>query len=663
MNFFEHQDRARRNTSLLVFYFIVAVLGIVCLVSLTTYIALAQAGFGQPSLFQWITSQPFFWSAGLTLFVILSGSLFKLWQLRDGGEALAEMLGASEILPDTESPDQRRLRNVVEEMSLASGIPAPRTYVLSHEQGINAFVAGYRPSEAVVMVTQGTLAELNRDELQGVIAHEFSHIFNADMRINMRLMAVLAGILTIGKVGEFLLHSNRRRGFSSRRSSGSKEGSALIILGLALMAIGYIGLFCGRLIKAAISRQRELLADASAVQFTRNPSGLAGALINIRNGQGSLLDTVHAEDMSHMCFSTTVPLKLNSLLATHPPLDERLAALGPDWVTRANVRARQSHTQSGQQASPETNATADPRVAGFSDANGAAPPSTSPSSASSSSSATAAIPSAANRVGVINAAQLGYGQRLLESIPTTIKATLHSPNGARQVVFALAILASQSERPELLKLLSLNDHDGEQLLALADSIDALGSRLRLPLLDLSITSLKQLSRDERDTLCSQLDQLVQHDGKINPFEFLLLVLVLEHLNKKSGRARPVRFRRYAQVARDIQLLLSLIIYSGGARDDEAATLFNRARGALLPSGRTLLPASHCTLNGLHKALLNLRDLTPLLKGPLVDTLADIIVADRKIQVAEIELLRAVCSLMDCPVPPVEVRHEQHRHTA
>lgn len=657
MNFFEHQDRARRNTSLLVFYFVIAVLGIICLVNLAAYIALAQAGFGQPTFPQWITSQPFFWSVGLTLFVIVSGSLLKLWQLRDGGEALADMLGASEILPDTESPDQRRLRNVVEEMSLASGIPAPRTYVLSHEQGINAFVAGYRPSEAVVMVTQGTLAELNREELQGVIAHEFSHIFNADMRINMRLMAVLAGILSIGKVGEFLLHSNRRRGFSARRSSNSKNGSALIIAGLALMAIGYIGLFFGRLIKAAISRQRELLADASAVQFTRNPSGLAGALISIRNGQGSLLDTVHAEDMSHMCFSTTVPLKLNSLLATHPPLDERLAALGPDWVTRANVRARQSNTQPNTQPSAPTSTTAaDPRVAGFSGAEGSASNGVDASANAPASHAghSAATPSAANRVGVIDAAQLGYGQRLLESIPATIKATLHSPSGARQVVFALAILASQSDRHELLKLLSLNPQDGEQLLALADSIDALGSRLRLPLLDLSITSLKQFSRDERDALCTKLNQLVQHDDKINPFEFLLLVLVLEHLNKKSGRARPVRFRRYSQVAGDIQLLLSIIVFSGGARDDDAVALFSRARGSLLPPGRTLLPASRCTLNALHKALRNLRDLTPLLKGPLVDTLADIIVADSKIQVAEIELLRAVCSVMDCPVPPVEL---------
>lgn len=652
MNFFEHQDRARRNTSLLVFYFLVAVLGIVCLVSLTTYIALAQAGFGRPSLYQWVTSQPFFLSAGLTLLVIVSGSLLKLWQLRDGGEALAEMLGATEILPDTEAPDQRRLRNVVEEMSLASGIPAPRTYVLSHEQSINAFVAGYRPSEAVVMVTQGTLAELNREELQGVIAHEFSHIFNADMRINMRLMAVLAGILSIGKIGEFLLHSNRRRGFSSRRSNHSKDGNALIVAGFALMAIGYIGLFFGRLIKAAISRQRELLADASAVQFTRNPSGLAGALISIRNGKGGLLDTVHAEDMSHMCFSVTVPLKLNGLLATHPPLDERLAALGPDWIARANARARQTDSNHRTTSS-------DPRVTGFNAEAGIADGGSNPAHGNTEAGTTppaprSTTPSPANRIGVINAAQLGYGQRLLESIPATIKATLHSPPGARQVVFALAILASQSDRRELLELLSLKPQEGKQLLLLADSIKDLGSRLRLPLLDLSMASLKQLSRDERDTLCVTLNQLVQHDGKINAFEFLLLVLVLEHLDKKSGRARPVRFRRYSQVAADIQMLLSLIVYSGGARDDEAVILFNRARGSLLPQGRTLLTASRCTLNGLHKALRNLRDLTPLLKGPLVDTLADTVVADRKIQVEEIELLRAVCSMMDCPVPPLEI---------
>lgn len=234
-----------------------------------------------------------------TLLVMVCGCLFKTWKLRRGGKGLAAMLGARPIDPDTRHSDEKKLINVVEEMSIASGIPAPQLYVLDKEEAINAFVAGFRPSETVLVVTHGTLKKLDRDELQGVIAHEFSHIFNADMRLNLRLIAVLAGILALGKIGEFMLRG------SSRRSSSNRKGNSLVLVGLALVVVGYLGLFFGRLIKAAISRQRELLADASAVQFTRNPAGLAGALIKIRNGNGSHLDSVHAEDMSHMCFGET----------------------------------------------------------------------------------------------------------------------------------------------------------------------------------------------------------------------------------------------------------------------------------------------------------------------------------------------------------------------
>ncbi len=280
-----------------------------------------------------------------TLLVMVCGCLFKIWKLRRGGKGLAAMLGARPIDPDTRHSDEKKLINVVEEMSIASGIPAPQLYVLDKEEAINAFVAGFRPSETVLVVTHGTLKKLDRDELQGVIAHEFSHIFNADMRLNLRLIAVLAGILALGKIGEFMLRG------SSRRSSSNRKGNSLVLVALALVVVGYLGLFFGRLIKAAISRQRELLADASAVQFTRNPAGLAGALIKIRNGNGSHLDSVHAEDMSHMCFGETLGFRFRNLLATHPPLDERLGALGSDWVARARTGlVCPDHQQLGQRS-------------------------------------------------------------------------------------------------------------------------------------------------------------------------------------------------------------------------------------------------------------------------------------------------------------------------
>lgn len=636
MNFFEHQDRARRNTSLLVLYFVLAILAISSIVSLAIFIALAWGSNGQYTLYQWLTSQAFWWCFGLTLIVIIAGSLHKFWQLRDGGEALAHMLGAREIPPDAALTDEHLLRNVVEEMALASGIPAPRTYLLANEKAVNAFVAGYRPSEAVVIVTQGTLDTLSRDELQGVMAHEFSHIFNADMRINMRLISILAGIVAIGKIGEFLLHGMRYR---RRPSSNRDNQGGIVILGIALMVVGYVGLFFGRLIKAAISRQRELLADASAVQFTRNPAGLAGALIKIRNGSGSHLNTVHAEDMSHMCFGDTVPFHLKSLLATHPPIDERLTAIGGEWLARARVRSKQSSaTESASQGSTVDNA----QLSGF------AP--TQPHAAHINTQAPAATLS--SQIGAAGLPQLGYAQSLYDAIPDDLKYTLRQPYGARLLIWALAIVSSNNDAESLLAHLTLNTAERQQLLDLIETLNQLGTRLRLPLFDLAVPTLKQLTPLERELLQQQLDTLVRADGKISLFEFVLTRLVQNHLAENAGRVLRVRFKRYDQVAADLQILLSLLVHASGEKDDAAAQLFKRSCTSLISNGRTLLPLDRCSMDALDRALENLRDLTPLLKGPLVDTLADMVLDDGKIQVSELELIRAVCSLIDCPIPPL-----------
>lgn len=638
MNFFEHQDRARRNTSILVLYFALAVLAIVASVGLAIYLFLYWSTAGSLALRDWLSSPGFYWSAGLTLAVIAVGSLHKLWQLRDGGEALAAMLRAREIPPDATFTDERKLRNVVEEMALASGIPAPRTYLLPQEKAINAFVAGYRPSEAIVVVTQGALDQLDRDALQGVIAHEFSHIFNGDMRLNMRLMAILAGILALGKIGEFMLHSTRYRHSFGR--SNNKNQSGLVLLGLALMVIGYIGLFFGRLIKAAISRQRELLADASAVQFTRNPAGLASALITIRNGNGSHLGTVHAEDMSHMCFGDTVPFHLRSLLATHPPLDERLAAIGPQWLTRARVRARQA----GPTDQPQTGSA----PAASSAFVGSSAPAPDAANLRASSTATLRLSASAGTE------QLGYAHTLYDAIPDDLKSFLRQPAGARTLVQILAILSSHSDRDSLVAMLSPGTVERQSLLARLEQVAALGTRLRLPLLDLAMPALKQFSASERDDVCRELDALIDADGKVSLFEFTLARLVHEHLRADAGKPLKVRFRRYDQLSDEIRLVLSLLVHASGARDADAEALFERTRSTLLDNSTSLLPLAQCSLTSLDTALQNLRDLTPLLKGPLVDTLADAILADNKVQVAELELLRAVCSLIDCPVPPLPV---------
>ena len=258
MNFFEQQAAARRTSTRLVLLMALAIAGIVLAVDGVVWVATQS-----PKLVLFATLS--------SVAVIAIGSLYRIASLGGGGEPVAQQLGGTLVPENTTEPGLRRLRNVVEEIAIASGVPVPKLYVLEHEAGINAFAAGYSTSDAVVAVTRGALDRLNRDELQGVIAHEFSHILNGDMRLNIRLVGVLFGILMIGLIGRKILEHGR---FGGR----GKGIGAILVAALVAMLIGYIGLFFGRMIKAGVSRSREKLADASAVQFTRQTQGLSGAL-------------------------------------------------------------------------------------------------------------------------------------------------------------------------------------------------------------------------------------------------------------------------------------------------------------------------------------------------------------------------------------------------
>ncbi|MDX1804301.1 MAG: M48 family metallopeptidase [Alcanivorax sp.] len=624
MDFFQHQQRARRKTGLLVTYFLVAVVTIIVSVDLALLLIMHWSGFATPPAQQWPMHPLILWASGLTILVIGGGTALKSWQLRRGGVGLATLLGARRIDMSSQQQDEKRLINVVEEMSIAAGIPTPQLFVLDQEDAINAFVAGFRPSETVLCVTRGTLNTLNRDELQGVIAHEFSHIFNADMRLNLRLIAILAGILAVGKIGQFLLQADR----SPRSSSSNRKGGGLVVAGLALMIIGYVGLFFGRLIKAAISRQRELLADASAVQFTRNPAGLAGALIQIRNGLGSHLHTRHAEDMSHMCFGETLQLRLNGLLATHPPLDERLAALGNEWVARARVRARQA----GEAESAATVSAIPAGAAGF---------------AGTSTAATDDRPS--HHVATVNEHHMGYARSLLTLIPEPLYQQLHQPQGAEQMLYALLMSVSNQAPEQLLANCPLPG-DRQTLLRQCEQVRDLGSRLRLPLMDLALPTLKGLPKAQRLALLERLQKLVAADQRQTLFEWALLTLARQQLGAQAGRNQHSRFHRYGAVAQDLQVWFSVLTWASGARDDAALALFQRSTHGLLPAGRTLLPLAQCPSSKLDRATERLQALSPLLKAPVLDAAADLVMADNKVQVAEIELLRTLASLLECPLP-------------
>lgn len=639
MNFFEHQARAKRRTGLLVLYFSLAVLLTAAAVNAACLLAMNWMVRPTPAS-QWFTSTPAAWIGAATLLVIIGGSALRFWQLRDGGSALAAMLGARRIDRDSRATDERQLINIVEEMAIASGIPVPELFVLDGEQAINALVAGHRPTETCVIVTRGALEQLTRDEMQGVIAHEFSHVFNSDMRLNLRLIATLAGIVAIGKTGEFLLHNAR---FSHYDSRGRRQDAVplLLLVGVALMVIGYIGLFFGRLIKAAISRQRELLADAGAVQFTRNPAGIAQALIRIRNGSGSHLNSRHAEDMSHMCFGETLPLKLRSLLATHPPLDERLAAIGSQWPARARADARKRNA-TGAEASSTHGATTP--LAEADATMGLA------ATAGAVAAAASPRPRASQVVGTVTPEHLGYARTIHASIPEALRAALRNTEDAQLMAYALVL--SVSEQPaRLLQGLSLPADQQTRLAEYLQAVRKLGTRLRLPLLDMAIPTLKPLPQADRDQLLARLEALVRADRRVTLFEFVLLHILEDHLSKDASRSQRVLYRSFQPLAEEIRLLLSTMIHAGGAQQD-SAQLFQGLGAALLPAGTALLAREHCRLDHLAQALKRLAGLTPMLKSLLVDACADAVLADQRVQVAEAELLRAVCTLLDCPMPPL-----------
>ena len=335
MDFFEHQDQARKHTKVLVVYFVIAVGCIIASVYIASLLIFYGTGTeqeaGEPlrKLVLW-NPQLFLYVVLGTLGVVIIGSLYKTAALAKGGSAVAESLGGRLISPNTTHPAERKLRNVVEEMAIASGVPVPKIYVLDDEKGINAFAAGHAPGDAAIAVTRGCMTLLNRDELQGVIGHEFSHILNRDMRLNLRIMGVIFGIVCLAVIGRVLIYSR-----------GGRDRNPLMFLGLALIVIGAIGVFFGRLIQAALSRQREFLADASSVQFTRNPAGLSGALQKI-GGAGSKLESAHAGEASHMFFGNGMGKPFLGALATHPPLATRIRAIDPSWdgkLATTNVKA------------------------------------------------------------------------------------------------------------------------------------------------------------------------------------------------------------------------------------------------------------------------------------------------------------------------------------
>jgi len=627
VNFFDAQDQARRATRWLVIVYVIATLLIVAGVTIVVAFALTSFGIEARQSILAIT-------AAATLLFILGATLYKTSILASGGGRVAQDMGGTLVPPDTTEPLRRRLRNVVEEMSIASGVPVPDVYVLEEEAGINAFAAGFSAGDAAVAVTRGTLELLDREELQGVIAHEFSHILNGDMRLNIRMMGVLFGIMVVGLIGRMILRSTRHSGFSSRRNNGA---AGVFVVGLGLTLLGWIGVFLSRLIKAAVSRQREFLADASAVQFTRQTEGIANALKKIGGfSRHSYIESTDPEEVSHMLFAGGLP-KMASLFATHPPLTERIQALDPSFRPTDYPRV-DIHRDAGEIHSEA--------AAGFAPGG----PLSRPAAGQLVDGGVTAS------IGNPSPEHLDLARALRESIPDSLVQAAHSPTGAYLLTLALIVDSSNAERQFSIIEGQLGEVRAMQVREYHEQLHAVGLRYWLPLLELSFPALKQRPAQRLEFLLDLVRKLLEIDGEIDLREFCYFRIIEKHLEQAATPATAAKKNRVSKAsARHAAVDLLRVVAHYGHDDDDAEERAFRAGTRAFgdwAEGISVAPGNETPVRRLGAALDILGKLNPGGRKTLVEAVTRAITRDDRLTLREAEMLRAICASLECPLPPI-----------
>jgi Zn-dependent protease with chaperone function len=615
LDFFDQQDSARRASRWLLLWYLLAILFVVACFNLAAavvyavfalYGALPLAG-GEALVWRGLPST--YWHAllhvpamvhyavsGLVAGIILAVTAHRIWQLSEGGPAVAHMLGAHYLERGRATASEAKLLNVVEEMAIASGIAVPPVYLLASEDAINALVAGHTPNEAVIVATRGAVQKLSRDELQGVMGHEFSHILNGDMALNVRLVGLLAGIACFGEWGEALVLT--AGGEARARSREDRGGMVLFAMfGVAIAFIGFPGAFAAEAIKAALSRQRELLADAASVQFTRNPDGIAGALDSISFLKaGTTLRSAHAVELSHMFFAPAIARWWT--FPSHPPIEERIRRANPRFRREDYRRTRHAaHYRDGARAVLDGAGNVVKVVGG--------------------------LGGVAALVEAPRPEHVDHARRLLDILPQALKARLATPEGAEQTILAL-----------------LGAHG---------VLEGVGRHQALLLIDLALPALKQFEQKRRDAFLAEVRRLVEADRKVTLSEFVQATLLRQHLREGAGKPIRTKFGKIGEVAQDAHVVLSLIAHA--SRGDAAAA---HARGKAI-LGIELpgpVPVAELSTARIGEALERLRHLEPFAKPRVLKACLETAAADGKFHLAEVELVRAVAATLDCPLPPV-----------
>lgn len=658
MDFFERQGAARRRTGLLILGFVLAVTLVVLAVDAVIWGVLRLWGDTSAEFPAWLASPTAWLVTGIVLATILGTSIYRSVQLAyGGGVRVARLMGGERVDPDHAEGQAAVLVNVVEEMAIASGVTVPEIYLLDDEQAINAFAAGNHPANAVIAVTRGLLDSLDRDALQGVIAHEFSHILNGDMRMNIRLIGLLAGMSVLTEIGAApwrAMAVDRSYGHRHRHGGGHP---IVLVAGVALIVIGWLGFFAGRLVKAAVSRQREFLADAAAVQFTRNPDGLGSALLAIHQaGGGSRLRASHAEEISHMGFGRTVG-GISGLTATHPSIETRMQALGPKYELwfRQGERDRRRRERE-EEASKQTDPSAESGGAGTADAGTAMPLPAIPGGTDAVETALSGAALAA-LAGQLDGTAVDHARRLLRRLPTEVLEALHSPDGAADAVAAL-MLHGPDTRERDLAVLPAERRETVSHLRLALEADCPGPdaanldpAIRLPVIELALRSLRQLDTPTREALLGRTDAQIRADGRISLFEYAARTLLRHELLR--GARSGIGMDTLAAHRADAGMVMSLLAHAGGGDKAARAGAHSRAMQPLFgDAAEGLLALDQCDLKHFSAALEGLATVQPIGKRSLLTACGDCIAADGVIRPAEAELIRTIAAVLDTPIPPL-----------
>jgi len=647
MNFFEHQEKARKQSRWIIFAFLGVALLIVLAVDLVVMLVFSaqSSSLTGESLGFAAALDPQTWQANASMLLgssaitggtIALASLGKIVSLRSGGGKVARDMGATIVTPDTRDPLRRRLYNVVEEIALASGTPVPEVYVMENEPGINAFAAGYTASDAAVAVTQGTLEKLDRAELQGVIAHEFSHILNGDMRINIRLMGVIFGIMVIAILGRKFLHASRYRVSSSRNNNGT----AIVAIGLALMLVGYIGLFFARWMKSALSRQREYLADASAVQFTRDPEGISGALKKIAAYNHSSYLKSDAEEVSHMMFGSS---QRSFMFATHPPLEQRITRIEKNFdvsdiarlAKKLKKQEAREHIQAEQAALDQEKKKNAKSKGGFFDVEGMF-----------------------GDIGNPSTERIAAAAMLAASLPTGLSSSAHSLEWAPEVLFYCLLDEDEEIRNKQLLIVveKMGDISERKIQHLLQTHGLVKVEQRLPVLEMSFPTLKRRPISDIERIQSTVELLSNADDKIDSFEFLLTRLIKQYLHEAylPNRTRLHGSKKIKGCSKELATVLSILAAHGQERSTaQGLQLAQKA----FREGMAVAGVNHMNLSfndqwqsDLDAAISHLDDLTAKDKSIVVAALVRTVLDDKKVITEEHEMLRVICALIHVPIP-------------